>query len=105
MAGTPRVTDNPAAQRFELLLDGRVVGHADYEVQDETLVITHVVVQQQLEGRGYGSMLTRAVLEAARERRMSVLPLCSFARSYLRRNPEFVDLVPGEQRALVGVPR
>ena len=98
------VRDNPAAQQVELTVGGRPAGQAEYDVQDGTMLITHVVVERRYEGRGYGSQLTRAALEAARERGLMVAPLCSFARSYLRRNPEWADLVPLDQRALVGVP-
>ena len=99
-----RVIDNPAEQRVELTVDGRAAGRVEYDVQDGTMLITYVFVEPRHEGHGYGSELTRAALEAARERGLMVVPLCSFARSYLRRNPEWADLVPIEQRALVGVP-
>jgi predicted GNAT family acetyltransferase len=99
-----RVVDNAAAHRFELTLDGERVGEADYEVQDGAMLITHVGVEPRLEGRGLGSQLTRAALDAARERGLSVVPVCSFARSYVRRNPDYADLVPMDQRALVGLP-
>jgi predicted GNAT family acetyltransferase len=99
-----RVVDNGAAQRFELTVGGELVGEADYEVQDGTMLITHVGVQPRYEGHGLGSQLTRAALDAARERGLDVVPICSFARSYVRRNPEYADLVPLDQRALVGLP-
>jgi predicted GNAT family acetyltransferase len=99
-----QVRDDPAAQRIKLTLDGRPSGQAEYEVQDGTMLITHVFVEPRYEGNGYGSQLTRAALEVARERSLMVVPLCSFARAYLRRNPEWADLVPLEQRAFVGVP-
>lgn len=99
-----QVTDNPTAQRVELTLDGRPAGRTEYDVQDGTMLITHVFVEPRHQDRGYGSQLTRGTLETARERGLRVVPLCSFARSYVRRNPEFADLVPLDQRALVGLP-
>jgi len=101
-----RVVQQTEAQRFELCVDDEAVGQAEYDLmEDGTMVLTHVVVLPRFEGRGYGSELTRGVLECAREQGMSVLPVCSFARAYVRRNPEYADLVPAEQRDLVGVPR
>jgi predicted GNAT family acetyltransferase len=100
-----RVVEQAEAQRFELCVDGEAVGQAEYEMtQDGTMLLTHVVVLPRFEGRGYGSALTRGVLEAARAKGVDVLPLCSFARSFVRRNPELSDVVPADQRALVGVP-
>jgi predicted GNAT family acetyltransferase len=101
-----RVAEQPEARRFELCVDGEVVGQAEYELMDDgTMVLTHVVVLPRYEGRGYGTELTRGVLDAARQKGISLLPVCSFARAYVRRNPEYADLVPEDQRDLVGVPR
>jgi predicted GNAT family acetyltransferase len=100
-----RVVEQAEAQRFELCVDGEAVGQAEYEMQGGTMLLTHVVVLPRYEGRGYGSELTRGVLEAARSKGVPVLPICSFARSFVRRNPEYCDVVPEDQRALVGVPR
>jgi predicted GNAT family acetyltransferase len=101
-----RVVEQPEAQRFELCVDGESVGQAEYDLMaDGTMLLTHVVVLPRYERRGYGSELTRGVLEAAREKGVALLPVCSFARSYVRRHPEYADLVPADQRDLVGVPR
>ncbi|HUR51537.1 MAG TPA: GNAT family N-acetyltransferase [Mycobacteriales bacterium] len=102
---TAQVVHDEAAGRFEARSGQRVAGYAEYEVREGTMVISHVVVQPRFEGQGIGSAVTRAALSTAREQGWGVLPLCSFAAAYVRRNPDLVDLVPLENRALVGLQR
>jgi predicted GNAT family acetyltransferase len=84
---TPDVRDNPAGSRYELLLDGDVVGHASYRLEGERLVVPHVEVDARLEGRGYGSQLCAGLLADAHERGLEVVPLCPFLAWYVARNP------------------
>ena len=105
MRQKPQVVDNPVAQRFEIRVGKELAGYAEYELDDATMLITHVGVQRRLEGAGLGSAVTEAALEAARQRGLKVIPLCSFARSFVRRNPTYSDLVPAEERERAGVPR
>jgi predicted GNAT family acetyltransferase len=104
MRDRPQVVDNPAAQRFETRVGREVAGFAEYEVHGDTMLITHVAVRPRYEGGGLGSALTEAALDAARERDLRVIPICSFARSFVRRNPMYSDLVPDEERERAGVP-
>jgi predicted GNAT family acetyltransferase len=104
MRHRPQVVDNPEAQRFETRVGRELAGFAEYEIQGDTMLITHVVVQPRFERGGLGSALTEAALDAARDRDLRVIPLCSFARSFVRRNPRYADLVPDEERERAGVP-
>jgi uncharacterized protein len=87
------VRDNPAAKRYELLVDGEVRGRIDYAVETGTLTLVHTEVDADLEGRGLGSRLVHEALEDIRERNLRLVPICPFIRSYLRRHPEYADLV------------
>jgi predicted GNAT family acetyltransferase len=46
----------------------------------------------RLEGRGIGSALIRGVLDIARSEGLKVNPLCPFAKAYIEKHPEYVDL-------------
>jgi uncharacterized protein len=99
-----RVVDNHEAQRFEISVGDEVAGYAEYDVRDGVMVLPHVVVQPRFEGRGLGSELTRAALEAAREQGLGVLPYCSFVRTYIRRHQgEHLELVPADKRSAFGL--
>ena len=86
------VTDNPAANRFEMPLDGGLAFVA-YRRTGDVLALDHAEVPPALEGQGVGSRLVKATLENVRARGLKVVPGCSFVRAYMRRHPEFDDLV------------
>lgn len=98
MARTPvDVRDNPEASRVEALLDGEVVGFADYRVRSEKVrSFVHTEVDDRMEGQGVGGQLVRGVMDAAREQGFTILPSCSFVRAYMRDHEDTHDLLaPG----------
>lgn len=86
------VHHDPAAQRFEVRLDGEVC-RADYRLSGTDLQMTHTVVPPALEGRGIAAALVQAALQWAREQGFRVNPLCSYVRTYMQRHPETQDLL------------
>jgi uncharacterized protein len=94
------VVDAPEASRYELRLDGRLVGLAAYRRRDGRIAFTHTEVDDALEGRGFGSRLAAAALEDAGRQALDVVPLCPFMASYIKRHPEYERLVaPGYRGA------
>ncbi|MFJ3666997.1 GNAT family N-acetyltransferase [Streptomyces sp. NPDC090106] len=91
-SSTVEVVDVPEASRFEVRIDGRQVGFAEYMRTNELVVYPHTVVDPAYNGRGLGSALARAVLDDARERKLAVLATCPFIAAYLARHPEYHDL-------------
>ena len=60
---------------------------------DDKIIIDHTEVKPRNEGKGFGKkMLTKAV-EYAREKRIKIIPLCSFAKSVFDKVPEFRDVL------------
>ncbi len=87
------VQDNAEQSRYEALDEsGVVAGYAAYQRSDEDVVFTHTVVDDAFEGRGVGSALARAGLDAAREAGVRVVPRCSFIAGYVERHPEYAGL-------------
>jgi uncharacterized protein len=97
------VVDVPEKGRFEVLVDGRVVGLASYHVEGGTMTLPHTEVDPAVGGRGIGTALVAGVLEAARERGLHVLPYCSFVRHYIQQHPESIDLVAEADRPHFGL--
>lgn len=89
------VSDNPERHRFEVRLDGAVVGFADYRRRGEVVVLPHTEVDPELAGRGIGTELVRAALDALREQGATVVPACSFVRAFVERHGEYADLLAG----------
>ncbi|GBQ86451.1 hypothetical protein AA13595_1897 [Gluconacetobacter johannae DSM 13595] len=84
--------DDTVRHRFELHAEGGVAFVA-YTVEGGRLVLGHTSVPPALEGRGIGSALVRAVLDEARGRGMRVVSRCSFVTAYIRRHPDYADLL------------
>jgi predicted GNAT family acetyltransferase len=87
------VVDNPAELRYELEVDGRLAGILRYRVEPGLVVLVHTDVHPAFEGRGLGGRLVAGALEDIRARGLRVAPHCPFAAEYIRRHPEYADLV------------
>jgi uncharacterized protein len=87
------VQDNPSESRYELLLDEHVVGEILYRSAPDHVVPLHTEVLPSLEGRGLGARLVVGALDDIRARGLHVVPFCPFVRAYIRRHPEYADLV------------
>jgi predicted GNAT family acetyltransferase/glutaredoxin len=93
------VVSVPEASRYELWLDGRLIGLLLYRRRVGRIVLTHTEVVRALEGRGFGSRLAAAALDDARREGLTVVPLCSFIARYVERHPEYEQLVERGRRA------
>ena len=81
------VIDNTDASRFELRADGWLAEIA-YRVRGGRLVLAHTEVPLELEGRGIGGRLVTAAVDRAAREKLTLVPLCPFARGWLERHPE-----------------
>lgn len=95
----PVVTDHPERDRFEVTVDGELAGFAEYHTIGQNLDFTHTEIGDRFEGQGLGSTLIKAALDAVRKRGAGVLPHCPFVRGYLKRHPDYLDLVPAARRS------
>jgi uncharacterized protein len=87
------VRDNRDALRYELLLDGDVVGEILYRMRPDGVALVHTEVEPTFEGRGFGTALVAGALDDIRARGEHVVPICPFVRAYIRRHPEYTELV------------
>ncbi|MBC7630049.1 GNAT family N-acetyltransferase [Aeromicrobium sp.] len=93
------VHDNAADSRFEITVDGELAGFVDYRKDGNEYALPHTRVYPQFEGRGIGRTLINGALEEISSRGGTVLPYCPFIPPVIRDNPEFVALVPEDERA------
>jgi uncharacterized protein len=87
------VQDNPDEQRYELLVDGSLLGALLYRRRPDAVALIHTEVSPSLEGRGLGARLASGALDDIRARGLQVIPICPFVRAYLGRHPDYADLV------------
>ena len=90
---TAAVRDNPVAHRYELDLDGEVVGTLLYRTTGEVVKLIHTEIAPRWEGHGLGERLVVGVLDDVRARGLHIVVLCPFVAAFLRRHPEYEDLV------------
>lgn len=81
------VIDNAAQGRFELTVEGHRA-ELVYRSSGDQLMLVHTEVPAELGGRGIGGRLVGAAVEAAAAGDLHLVPVCSFADSWLRRHPE-----------------
>jgi predicted GNAT family acetyltransferase len=79
-----RFSDNRNEGRFELDIAGQVA-FANYRRSDEGLLVFHVETPRALRGQGVAGRLMERVLETARLEGREVIPFCSYASSWMRR--------------------
>jgi uncharacterized protein len=82
-----------AAGRYELRIGGRRVGLADFYRRGNTVVIPHTETSPEFGGRGLASRLVRYCLDDIRGQHLRVDPACPFVAAYIRKHPEYADLV------------
>jgi predicted GNAT family acetyltransferase len=103
MAETPPIVMNEQTHRFEAKL-GDEVAFAEYHLTHDALVLPHTVVPDAFAGRGVASALAVAALTYARDHGLKVKPICPFMAGYIKKHPEWQDLVHPEFREQLGLP-
>ena len=88
----PRVVQNAAAQRFELVVDGQTA-HLDYQIAGDRLRLIHIEVPSEIQGHHHAEELSRAGLEYARREELRVVPICPYVRTFLTHHPDYLPLV------------
>jgi predicted GNAT family acetyltransferase len=95
----PTVTDVSDRRRFEIAVDGAVLGFAEYRRRPGVISFIHTEIDPAHKGEGLGTLLVKAALDTARAEGLAVLPYCPFVQGFIDRHREYLDLVPVERRA------
>jgi len=90
------VTLNEANHTFEVWIDGHL-SKLDYIQEGKNFVITHVGVYPEHRGQGVAAKIVEAGLEYAKQNSLRVIPMCSYAAAYIRRNPKHMELTDQER--------
>ena len=101
--GRIEVADAPDRERYELSVDGEVVGFTAYRARPGLIAFMHTEIDERMQGRGLGDRVIRFALEDARARGLAVLPFCPFVKAFIERHREFEALVPESYREQFGL--
>ncbi len=86
------IADNAERSRFEMPVEGHIA-FVTYRRGPGAITLLHAEVPAELEGRGVGSRLAKATLDAVRAEGLKVVPRCSFIAAYIQRHPAYQDML------------
>lgn len=89
----PVVTRNEAASRFEIRVDGEVVGVADFTDDEGVREFFHTEIDPSRQGGGLAGRLVGHALKETRAAGLLISPVCPYVAAYVRRHPEYEDLL------------
>jgi predicted GNAT family acetyltransferase len=92
----PKVIHNQESHRYEIWVDEKKVGHADYSLMPGERRFVHTEVDPEQQGKSYAAILMREALADVRlNSKDKVVPVCSYVVMYMKRHPETHDLLKG----------
>jgi uncharacterized protein len=86
------VFNNRERQQFQVLKDGELAS-LEYRLHDGRIVLMHTEVPVNLGGHGIGTALAEYAFKYARANKLPVKVYCPFVQAYLKRHPEYQELV------------
>jgi uncharacterized protein len=90
---SPEIVDNAARSRYEIRVGDVVAGFSEYKRHQGGITFRHTEVADEFAGKGLGAKLAAAALDDARVTGLLVTPRCPFIAGYIRRHPEYLDIV------------
>jgi predicted GNAT family acetyltransferase len=61
----------------------------------DKIIVDHTEVEKAYSGKGVGKLLFEAVIQYAKEMHMKIMPLCPFAASMFKKNPQYHEMLFG----------
>jgi uncharacterized protein len=90
------IRDETDENAYVVEVAGERAGKAEYRDRGESRVFRHTEVDERFSGSGLGSKLVRHALDDVRASGGKVVPLCPFFAAYIKRHPEYENLVDQE---------
>src|SRR5215213_7284954 len=91
------VTNNETQQQFEVHMNNELAV-LQYRFYKDDIALMHTDVPDELSGKGVASALAVYALEWAKEHEKKIIVYCPFVASYLKKHPEYDDLLDKNYR-------
>ena len=75
-------------------VQGELAGFVDYRLRGHAISLVHTEVEPAFRGAHLATHLARFSLDDARKRGLAVLPSCPYISSWIKKHPDYTDLVP-----------
>lgn len=89
------VKPNTELDRFEIYVDGELAGftvYRDYPAGENRL-FDHTVIKEAFQGQGLSKPLIKLAMDETRKDGRKVIPACSAVEGFIKKNPEYQDLL------------
>lgn len=84
---------NQQKKRFEVETHGHTA-FIEYMIdKDNIMYLTHTEVPKALEGKGVGKNIVEKTLHYLKDNGFKLAPLCPFVAAYLKRHPEWQEIL------------
>lgn len=90
------IFDDADEHAYVISVGDRPAGKAVYHLRGGRYFFVHTEIDPDMGGRGLGRQLARFALEDVKDKGGTVVPICPFFRSYIKRNPEWDAIVDHE---------
>jgi predicted GNAT family acetyltransferase len=87
--------------RFTIAVDGKTVGLTAFTDRDRQRVFFHTEVDEAFGGRGLATIVIAEALAATRDEGLRIVPVCPTVAAYVKKHPEFADVVDRPTKAIM----
>lgn len=88
------VRDNQSRARYEIWVGDELAGIEGYEIDDDGVItLLHTIIDEKFSRQGYARAMVRGILDGMRMRQQTFRPVCTYVQRFLKRFPEYHDLV------------
>ncbi len=84
-------SDNAAAKRYELRIDGELLASVEYAENPHSVSITRVFTRPTHRGQGLAAEITEYAADRIVAAGKTVVPICSYAVAWFAHHPERRD--------------
>jgi len=78
---------------FLIRLEAGKYAYVKYHLGEGSLYIDSTFVPEEYRGRGLAETMMKAVAEYAKQPRLEIVPVCSYAKLYFEKHPEYKNLL------------
>jgi predicted GNAT family acetyltransferase len=89
---TTEIRNNQEQCRYELAIDDKLVGIAEYRLVGEVVVFPHTEIERSRRGQGLAAQLVRYALDDVRANERRAKAECWYVAEFITEHPEYADL-------------
>lgn len=79
--------DNKTGE-LQLYIGNDKAGKMNFSISDNKLTVYHTEVDDKYEGRGFGKMLLKQLVDYAQKNNLKIIPVCPYVYAQFKRHPE-----------------